>query len=779
MVVTPSKGLLDFYNNQVRNQGSVWNKYLGIRTKTYTKSWEELLPYERTNLKESYESFKRHLPTYRKIAQQNLISVDEAGKLLGIPEVRAAPTAKYSRGRMTSGFPVIISDSMTRGTKGSERVGTGQAMIKKILKPKFKLQQLNIGLGEGNLRWFIKDPRKIEGGTKILQDYYLRKGRKFGIMPEVVERVKSLHRNPTIINLLKEGNFADGKALNAIQEKWGWTPSQASTATLRLAQTYNGKDFINVDFKLPKNKSVARAIFEGIEKAPFGNIFHARGYQIAMDTITENLGEKYFQRGSMDSFKREIRTILAKEKIPLYDNKLPEAKRYGFNLNELVGVSPSARAGSHPYSQFVNLMEGKFNIGHYSQYVKRLGDYQLQLQDAIKKGNPGSVIKKFDTYNKDFRNIHDLKKGDLPTLSLKDPSKLYAAKRLEELEGLGIDLREYFKKSKYSIDVGDAPTIKEIKQSPASLKKLRVLDPLGRIDNLGIFKNQLLKAAKTNEGGVCNLFRAEGGRIGFAAGSNCARQMEMAFDTDPVRTTEQINKIKTVPEKLKTAGMGFLNIARKGGKYGAIAAAGAVSAGLVKQFMNDDPTTYLSDENQQKNLLIDMMTSPIDETPQERPAILDWQLPVLGAETVAGTAVVAPSTIEAARSARFGKKPSGITKTALKTLGRGLMTTGTPLGLAALEPLHIAGQIQEGDSPTDIATNPWNWLGPTFASSMTRAATKGLGENIGKIMRLGISPTALRGLSRMGGYGFAASLGITGLQKFGDWRNKRGWFSEE
>ena len=32
------------------------------------------------------------------------------------------------------------------------------------------------------------------------------------------------------------------------------------------------------------------------------------------------------------------------------------------------------------------------------------------------------------------------------------------------------------------------------------------------------------------------------------------------------------------------------------------AAGGAVAAGFVKQFMNDDPTTYLSNEEQQKNL---------------------------------------------------------------------------------------------------------------------------------------------------------------------------------
>ena len=161
--IKPSKGLLNFYNNQVRNPNSIWNKYVGIRTaRLYTEEWQDLEAYQRTNFKKAYERFKKSLPVYKKIEQQNLISVDEAGKLLEIPERRGPPTAKYSQGRMTSGFPITISDSMTRGAEGGSRKGTGEDLIKKVLKPKFKLQQLDVGLGKGNLRWFIKDPRKVE-----------------------------------------------------------------------------------------------------------------------------------------------------------------------------------------------------------------------------------------------------------------------------------------------------------------------------------------------------------------------------------------------------------------------------------------------------------------------------------------------------------------------------------------------------------------------------------------------------------------------------------------
>ena len=175
---------------------------------------------------------------------------------------------------------------------------------------------------------------------------------------------------------------------------------------------------------------------------------------------------------------------------------------------------------------------------------------------------------------------------------------------------------------------------------------------------------------------------------------------------------------------------------KRQGKYGAIAAAGAAGAGLVKTFMNDDPTTYLSNEDQQKNMLIDMITDPIADEPKADSAILDYQLQVIGAGAAAGTAAVAPSTIEASRKGALGAEKRGVTRTGLRTLGRGLASLGTPLGLLATEPLFIGGQIAEGDSLGEIATDPINYLGAAFADPATRFATKGLGPTASKIMRL-------------------------------------------
>jgi hypothetical protein len=304
---------------------------------------------------------------------------------------------------------------------------------------------------------------------------------------------------------------------------------------------------------------------------------------------------------------------------------------------------------------------------------------------------------------------------------------------------------------------------------PRIIKTLESMEAPAEIKNL--FTN--IRADAVAGGQICSLVRtkkANGGTI------SCVDAVEEAIQKEPEKLAQKASRI----EKFKNSATGFLNFVKKGGKFGAIAAGGAAAAGLVKTFMNDDPTTYLSNEEQQKNMLVDMVTGSLDDTPQEKPAILDYQLPAIGGAAVAGTAAVAPSTIEAARSGALGSTKSGITKTALKTLGRGLAALGTPAGLLATEPLFLAGQVQQGDSLTDIATNPMNYLGAAFAGPITDFATKGVNPLIAKTMRLGISPSVLKTVSRRFGLpGLALSAGISGYELFDDYRNKRGMFSAE
>jgi hypothetical protein len=162
-------------------------------------------------------------------------------------------------------------------------------------------------------------------------------------------------------------------------------------------------------------------------------------------------------------------------------------------------------------------------------------------------------------------------------------------------------------------------------------------------------------------------------------------------------------------------------------------------------------------------MLVDMATQPIS-LDTERPAILDYQLPALGASLVGSTALAAPSTIKASKSRSLGieRKPPGIAKTGLRVLGRGLGVAASPALLAPFAAGDIASQIAEGDSPTDIATNPFNYLYPAFADQ-TPKLTRGLSPTLRKVARLGLGRAALTGLSRLGIGGLGASLAIQGL----------------
>ena len=241
-----------------------------------------------------------------------------------------------------------------------------------------------------------------------------------------------------------------------------------------------------------------------------------------------------------------------------------------------------------------------------------------------------------------------------------------------------------------------------------------------------------------------------------------------ALQEDPVGAAEKLKNLdaKSGPlARVKNAALGFLK--SPGVKRFTLAgAAGAGVQAIVKEFSNDDPTTYLSNEDQQKSMLVDMVTQPI-ASDFERPAILDYQLPAVGASIAGATAISAPSTIKASRSRGLGVERKGIAKTAGRVLGRGLGVAASPGVLAPLAAMDIASQVAEGDSVSDLATDPLNYLYPAFADQ-TPKLTRGLPSALRGIASLGMSPAALRVLSRAGILGFGASLGLQGMKLLQD-----------
>jgi len=257
------------------------------------------------------------------------------------------------------------------------------------------------------------------------------------------------------------------------------------------------------------------------------------------------------------------------------------------------------------------------------------------------------------------------------------------------------------------------------------------------------------KAFKT----VCTITKAEGGSVD-ACVERVAQEPEKFANKFKNITAESGPLVK-----IKNAATNFLK--SPGFKtFGAGAAIGT-AIGLVKEFRNDDPTTYLSNEDQQKSMLVDMFTQPISED-LTKPDILDFQLPAVGASLAASTALGAPSTIKASRSRGLGVEQKGLIRTGGRVLGRGLGIAASPGVLAPLAALDITRQVSEGDSLEDITTDPLNYLYPAFADQ-TPKITRGLPSTFRKVARLGLSKPALRLLSRAGIGGFAASAAIQGL----------------
>ena len=202
-------------------------------------------------------------------------------------------------------------------------------------------------------------------------------------------------------------------------------------------------------------------------------------------------------------------------------------------------------------------------------------------------------------------------------------------------------------------------------------------------------------------------------------------------------------------------------------------------------------------------MLIDMITQPVSAPGLEEKttAFGDAQLPAIGAVTAAGMVPGGAELYRQRTGSGVRKGPLGgprldadklpipknrvspfraLTGPISGVFGKGLAATGTPLGMLALEPLYIGQQIADGDSAGEIATNPLNYLGPAFAGSLSKEATRFAGPKMANFMRLGISPTALKTVSRRFGLpGLGISAGISAYEMYQNKKAGRGLFEDE
>ena len=369
--------------------------------------------------------------------------------------------------------------------------------------------------------------------------------------------------------------------------------------------------------------------------------------------------------------------------------------------------------------------ELKIDIGEVSKTGRKITSLGQESIILGKKGIGEGIIEGLEKQNVLAKNIRNI--------------------RPELLESAG--MTEYFKKT-------DLPEISR-KQIDGIKKLIKGLSK----------KEQLTYCSYLSRGGLPG---------------NCAA----AIDANPVKAAEVFAGSEATTgamAKVKNASTKFLSLLGRGGlkaaPLAAIAAVGAAAEPLVKQFRNDDPTTYLSNPEQQKGMLLSTLEA---QTPQVDEEILKWQMPALGAATAAGAIPGAGAVYKQRRAIRpdklIGPMEKGVGKTraalGLKgVLGKALGASFSPLAVAATLPLSVAAQREGGSDIEDIATDPFNWMGPAFASTGAEMASKGIKNPLLlKALRLGMSPRALMLGSRFLGLpGLALTAGLKG---YDIWKNR-------
>ena len=483
----------------------------------------------------------------------------------------------------------------------------------------------------------------------------------------------------------------------------------------------------------------------------------ARRRNKVVDVSSENL-----ERRVIRPFKKEVGDAVGKPLGQLYEGShmgsMVQAKRLGIKYPvDAFAIQPEFRnnkVAKAIEADLQPLYDEQFKL--FKKTKKFKGSIPKDLQKQISDVN--FFINETTAGNPDFLN-----KAKQYASEIKDTiTPVY----LDEKTGKGrfAAVLDPIASNSLGFNLDPNLTMQQANKSPEAITQIK-LNTMSQL--IGQLKPDSKEFKK-----ICGLTLAKGGTV-----ESCIERVNQ----DPVGNAEkfanQIDSTKGPLSKIKSAANTFLNVAKKGGRFGAFAAVGAAGAGLVKQFTSDDPTSYLSDENQQKNMLIDMVTEPVME--KTDPGITSSaQLPVLGATVAAGMIPGGKRLMEVRKRQGAGavRAATGPLK---GLLGKGLAATGTPLGMLALEPLYLGQQLAQGDSIGDIATNPINYLGAAFAGPLSKEATRFASPAVSNIMRLGISPTMLKTVSRRFGLpGLALSAGISGYEMYQNKKAGRGLFDD-
>jgi hypothetical protein len=473
-------------------------------------------------------------------------------------------------------------------------------------------------------------------------------------------------------------------------------------------------------------------------------------------------------RRTLSNEMRKEHKALAK----LFDVKqLPEELKLGYSIEHTQGLAAAVRSDNPNILKAARKDLAGMTWRRNMDLGWRGGGFEKTRGEYIKNIQEGLLNKKDMT--KDIKNLNKMVSTEYKDIGA--PKDIYSIKN-NKLVTSSISpattqeqrFGQYF--SQLAKEKAGAKAIaSQIKTSPDLLKLIQ--------DSPG---NILMSVGRTLGCKVSGA--AEGGRIGLATGTSLIKCISSKVENDPIGSSQKIANIdETAPglTKIKNAATGFLNFVKRGGLAGKIAlglgtvAAGVGAGALVKQFRNDDPSTYLTNDSQMEGMIISDVEQKGEEVDDN--ILLDNQFKLEAAAAAGLTAPIAKKVYQTARGVgEAGPLPEGVgrTRAALGlekgVLGKGLWALGAPIIQVPSTLGYIAQDVREGKDVGEIATNPLNYLGASFMNPAVKALGKaGMSRGLLGIASLGLAGTAaLPALSIGAGLATLGTLGYQGYKLF-------------
>ena len=268
---------------------------------------------------------------------------------------------------------------------------------------------------------YFKNPTKEQ--LKLFEKYSSRKG-------ILAERTAKLMKNfhDAFSNKYAKGELPTIKEIKELFPDV--TPTTAGNVTAKLGQWYKGTKFLNPELEsINVNKDLGKKIQKAMSVSRFGRFYPDQAYQTALNTIDEAIGREV---GTFKSFKDAASKALKEAGLPIYSKKSP----FGFNLNEMAGVTGASRTKTAAFSDFVDIAEGNFNQKQLGAFQKEFAAIREQLDEldlANNVQNRGKAQSLINNFQDRIKYYEEATGSELPRLGLGTADRYYSAERLMDI----------------------------------------------------------------------------------------------------------------------------------------------------------------------------------------------------------------------------------------------------------------------------------------------------------------------------------------------------------